>query len=103
MEENKKNIDYDCIDYYINRELSWLNFNKRVLEEAEDTNNPVFERLKFLSICSSNLDEFFMVRVANLTDQEKHGINTPENKAGMTPTQQLNAISEETHIMVEMQ
>ncbi len=103
MEENKKNINYDCIDYYINRELSWLNFNKRVLEEAEDTNTPVFERLKFLSICSSNLDEFFMVRVANLTDQEKHGINTPENKAGMTPTQQLNAISEETHIMVEKQ
>lgn len=104
METQQHNpIDLDFTDYYINRELSWLAFNSRVLEEGEDENNPVFERLKFLGITSSNLDEFFMVRVATLKDQEKHGILTPENKAGMTPVQQLKAISDSAHKMVEMQ
>lgn len=101
LEKEKKN--YDCTDYYINRELSWLAFNRRVLEEAEDENNPVLERLKFLSITSSNLDEFFMVRVASLKDQEKHLITKPENKAGMTPKQQLEAISREAHKLVAHQ
>jgi polyphosphate kinase len=96
-------IDFDCTDYYINRELSWLAFNHRVLEEAEDENNPVLERLKFLAITSSNLDEFFMVRVGSMKDQEKHGITTPENKAGMTPREQLIAISHEAHKMVDKQ
>jgi polyphosphate kinase len=95
--------DFDCTAYYINRELSWLAFNRRVLGEAEDKNNPVFERLKFLAITSSNLDEFFMVRVGSMKDQEKHGVTTPENKAGMTPKQQLTAISHEAHKMVHQQ
>ncbi|KPD07851.1 polyphosphate kinase [Aneurinibacillus migulanus] len=103
VNEREAKVDFDCTSYYINRELSWLAFNGRVLEEAEDTNNPVLERLKFLAITSSNLDEFFMVRVGSMKDQEKHGITTPENKAGMTPRQQLAAISIEAHNMVDRQ
>ncbi|MFT9849830.1 RNA degradosome polyphosphate kinase [Aneurinibacillus sp. REN35] len=103
VNEGSKKINFDNTSYYINRELSWLAFNRRVLEEAVDSNNPVLERLKFLAISSSNLDEFFMVRVGSMKDQEKHGVTTPENKAGMTPRQQLNAISRETHDMVHTQ
>lgn len=90
-------------NYYNNRELSWLNFNQRVLQEASDLNNPLLERMKFLAIFSSNLDEFFMVRVAGLKDQVKAGFNKPENKAGLTPKQQLKAISEKAHELVHMQ
>lgn len=89
--------------YYNNRELSWLNFNKRVLEESSDLNNPLLERMKFLAIFSSNLDEFFMVRVAGLKDQVKAGFNKPENKAGLTPKQQLNRISIKAHELVQIQ
>ncbi|AOM82613.1 RNA degradosome polyphosphate kinase [Salisediminibacterium beveridgei] len=88
---------------YNNRELSWLRFNERVLEEAEDSRNPLLERLKFMAIFSSNLDEFYMVRVAGLKDQVEAGFNKPENKAGMTPKQQLKAISELCHELVKRQ
>ena len=89
--------------YYNNRELSWLNFNLRVLEEAIDERNALLERYKFLAITSSNLDEFFMVRVAGLLDQVKVGYNRPENKAGLTPAEQLEAISKITHKLIEKQ
>ncbi|RHW39818.1 RNA degradosome polyphosphate kinase [Lysinibacillus yapensis] len=89
--------------YYNNRELSWLAFNERVLEEAEDVNNPLLERLKFLAIFSSNLDEFFMVRVAGLQDQVRAGYHKPENKAGLTPKEQLERIAEKTQALVRRQ
>ncbi|WP_129726962.1 RNA degradosome polyphosphate kinase [Ectobacillus funiculus] len=89
--------------YYNNRELSWLAFNERVLQEALDERNPLLERLKYISIFSSNLDEFFMVRVAGLQDQVKAGFNQPENKAGLTPKQQLKKISMRAHELVDLQ
>ncbi|PIB51377.1 hypothetical protein AOA57_04650, partial [Pseudomonas sp. 2588-5] len=76
-----KSVLLDDPAYYNNRELSWLSFNERVLQEAMDKNNPLLERLKFMAIFSSNLDEFFMVRVEGLKDQVKAGFNKPENKA----------------------
>lgn len=84
--------DINLPQYYNNRELSWLDFNYRVLQESYDKNNPLLEKLNFISIFSSNLDEFFMVRVAGLKDQVKMGYNKPENKAQMTPQEQLDAI-----------
>ncbi len=89
-------------EYYVNRELSWLLFNRRVLSEARDKTIPLFERLKFLSITSSNLDEFFMVRVASLKDQV-HAQYTKTDIAGLTPKEQLKRISEDTHELVQLQ
>lgn len=80
------------MEYLENRELSWLKFNKRVLEEASDINNPLLERLSFSAIYQSNLDEFFMVRVGSITDDEKSGKTKKDSKSGMTPSQQLDAI-----------
>ena len=82
------------ISYFDNRELSWLKFNQRVLEEAEDKRVPLFERLRFVSIFSSNLDEFFMVRVGSLYDQTLLKKDKPDNKTGLTSAQQLSLISE---------
>ena len=77
---------------YMNRELSWLKFNERVLEEAENPENPLCERLTFASIYQSNLDEFYMVRVGSLVDQMLLAKNIRENKTNMTPKEQLDAI-----------
>ncbi len=87
---------------YYNRELSWLLFNTRILEEARDRQNLLFERLKFLSITASNLDEFFMVRVASLKDMI-HGGYKGTDIAGMTAKEQFDAVQEKTHAMVDQQ
>lgn len=87
---------------YVNRELSWIEFNHRVLSEARDKSLPLFERLKFLSITASNLDEFYMVRVASLKDMV-HAKYTKPDIAGMRPSEQLEEISERTHGLVALQ
>lgn len=89
--------------HYNNRELSWLDFNYRVLQEAQDKNNPLLEQLNFVSIFSSNLDEFFMVLVAGLQDQVKLGYDKPENKAQLTPKEQLDQIKIKNKKNVDLQ
>ena len=84
--------EFDKPEYFVNRELSWIKFDDRVLSEARDKNLPLFERLKFLSITSSNLDEFYMVRVGSLVDQMLLAKDIRENKTNMTPKEQLDAI-----------
>src|SRR6478735_5229678 len=87
---------------FINRELSWLEFNSRVLDEARDTSVPLLERLKFLAIVASNQDEFFMIRVAGLKQQLSGNVaETPAD--GLTPAEQLSAISARAHSMVAEQ
>ena len=100
--KEKEIIDFEDPKYYINRELSWIGFNKRVLSEAEDKNNPLFERLKFLSISASNLDEFFMVRVASLKDMINAGYKK-RDIAGMTASEQLDKVLEAVHKFVDKQ
>ena len=77
--------------YMQNRELSWLTFNERVLEEARDPSNPLAERLKFVSIFTSNLDEFFMIRVGSITDMALVKETHVDNKSGRTPEEILGA------------
>ena len=96
-------INLNDHSFYNNRELSWLDFNQRVLEEAMDDRNALLERYKFLAIFSSNLDEFFMVRVAGLVDQRKVGYIRPEDKAGLTPTEQLTSITKIAHELIKKQ
>ncbi len=85
------------LPYMQNRELSWLNFNKRVLDQGEDRNVPLLERLTFVSIFSSNLQEFFMVRVGSLTDLALVKKELLDNKTLMTPHEQLEAIYNRCH------
>lgn len=86
--------------YFKNRELSWIDFNGRVLEEARDADNPLLERINFLGITQSNVDEFFMVRVASLNKLVSVKINDTD-PSGMTPKEQIDAINEKEHDMVE--
>ena len=98
----EKGQDFKKPEYYENRELSWLKFNHRVLNEARDKSLPLLERMKFVSITSSNLDEFFMVRVASLKDMV-HANYKKRDIAGMTATEQLDAINEQTRELVSLQ
>ncbi len=100
LEKAQPEIDLDDPRLYINQELSWLRFNERVLEEAFDEKNPLLERVKFLAICGSNLDEFFMVRVAGLRKQLTKGVLRPPAD-GMTPMEQLKAIRKEVPPLLE--
>ena len=95
-------INLDNPELYNNRELSWLEFNERVLEEAFDKTNPIIERFKFLAITSSNLDEFFMVRVSGLIDRKIAG-SVSKDPAGLSVKQQLSAISARVHEMAQKQ
>ena len=94
--------NFEKPEYYVNRELSWIKFDERVLSEAKDKSIPLFDRLKFLSITASNLDEFFMVRVASLKDQIHAGYEKPDI-AGLTPKQQLAEIGAQTQNLVQQQ
>lgn len=98
--EKQETKNYRKPKYYMNRELSWMEFNDRVLEEARNKNNPLLERLNFLGITQSNVDEFFMVRVASLHKLVAAHI-TSTDASGMTPQEQLDAINKKEHQAVE--
>lgn len=100
---SSKEILIDDPIYFQNRELSWLDFNARVVEEANDPANPILEQLIFLSIGSSNLDEFYKVRVAGLQDQQKMGVEEPDTKKMWSPKKQLQEITKKNRINVRRQ
>lgn len=102
MEQNNQ-IDFGLPTYFFNRELSWLDFNKRVILEADDNQNPLLEKLNFLSIGSSNLDEFFMIRVAGLQDQLKFGYSVPDTKTQLTAEEQLIEIAKKNRENIALQ
>jgi polyphosphate kinase len=101
LEENK--IDISDPKYYQNREVSWLDFNERVIEEAIDDTNPLLEQIGFVAIGSSNLDEFIRVRVAGLQEQYKLGVNERDSKKNWTPKRQLQEITKKNRQIVQKQ
>ena len=98
----KKQHKEELKSKYINRELSWLKFNDRVLLEAQNIENPLYERIKFLSIAGSNLDEFFMVRVAGLYSQIKQDVDSLSSD-GLTPDEQMSEVILETNNLLNKQ
>ncbi len=98
--QEKRNLS--APENFSNRELSWMAFNERILGEARDKTLPLFERIKFLSITASNLDEFFMVRVASLKDMVDAGYSKPDI-AGLSPKEQLRKLTKATHALVSLQ
>jgi polyphosphate kinase len=94
--------DLNSPEFYLNRELSQLDFNARVLAQAEDPRVPLLERLRYLTICSTNLDEFFEVRVAGLKEQITYGVTTV-GADGRTPAEIMAVVSERAHALVERQ
>ena len=98
--EKKEQNKFERYENYTNRELSWLSFNERVLDEAHDPENPLLERLNFLGITQSNVDEFFMVRVASLHKLAAADIQSLDS-SGMTPQQQIDAINIREHEAVD--
>src|SRR5436853_1244666 len=93
-------VSLDDPSLYTNRDLSWLEFNRRVLEEAQDPSVPMLERLKFLAIFSSNLDEFYMVRVGNIQQKVQANIPTGSGADQMSPRLQLEQVRETTRALV---
>ena len=98
----KRGMNLDDPKLYTNREISWLRFNERVLEEARDPNNPLLERVKFLAIVANNLDEFFEIRVAGLLQQMEAGVHDA-GPDGLLPEEVFETVSIETHRMVHEQ
>ena len=96
-DNNDVSILNNNVTFKQNREISWLKFNQRVLQEANDTSVPELEKLKFVSIYCTNLDEFFMVRVGSLYDKSIYTPNSIDNKSGMTPAEQLDSIYKMAH------
>src|SRR5579859_3195359 len=95
-------ISLDNRSFYINREQSWLSFNQRVLEEAQDESNPLLERVKFLAITANNLDEFVEVRLAGMLQQVEHGDRHP-GPDGRTPAEVLEELTARIHSFVNDQ
>lgn len=91
----------ELLNYTQNRELSWLKFNQRVLEEAQDESVPLLERMKFVAIFTSNLDEFFMIRVGSLYDMVHTDAKAKDSRSGMTAQEQIHAILQKLHLYIK--